>query len=316
MEIKRSPKEIKLDLRDKKIIRYLSEDFRFSRKKLAGMLKISVEVLNYRINRLKKELLVPVVIPNFNQLGLKQYILFINNLSKEKYDELKENDSAFILAELMGKKHYLIYVICKNINEFLEKNLADENFEIHEVIEYHVDNFNPFNLQTKIPELEKKKSTNLDKYDYKILKQVLLSPEISILELNNKTKIDRATISKHLKKLEQENYIMKYRYAIDSYKIGHILYLIEIKCTPKQKKELIRLIKNDKFGGTIYETHNGLIFGYICPTQHDTFNFFEKIKNISLDIEVIINQVGSYNLNKIPKSVIDFLDNHSTISNR
>ena len=209
-----------------------------------------------------------------------------------------------------------MYVICKDIVGFLQDNLKDYKFEIHEIIEYHVDHFNGFRIRPKIPRKKKKKEEiKLDKYDYKILQGVIDNPESSILELSHKIKIDRITLKKHLEKLEEYDYIRILRYVVDNYKIGFTIYMVHVGCTPSQKKKIIDISKNYDYGGSVYETHNGLIFGYICPKQEDVFAFFEKIKNISPIISVEINQTGSYAVNPVPEVVKEFLEEKSKWKN-
>jgi len=308
MEVNKFEKGLNLDNADKKILYYLSHDFRFSRKKLSGILKISPENLNYKINRLKRYVIEPAVVLNFIKLGLKNYIILIENLDKSEYEDLSKNDSIFILAELMGEKRYIAYVICEDLNEFLIKNLSDKNVNIMEVHEYHVDYFNPFHLRPRVtPHKKNAQKLNLDKYDYKILRGVTDNPESSILDLSHKLKIDRITLKKHLKKLEDYDYIRIYRYALNSSTLGVQLYLMNIQCMPSQKKKVMDLTKTDDYAGTNYETHNGILLWYLCPNQKDIFTFYEKIKEISQDIKITINNTGSYVLTAVPKVVKDFL---------
>ena len=133
----------KLDELDKKIIKLMHANSRISLVDLAEDLKLSIDAIKNRINRLKKNKIMDIYKTNINYelLGFDQYKLLIyprifsNKIEKELINFLKSTNSCIdivrtigpwkIEAEFCVKKSQEVEEIISKINEKFKGNVLD-----------------------------------------------------------------------------------------------------------------------------------------------------------------------------------------------
>jgi len=295
---------LKIDLADKKLLFYLSQDSRWRRNALAKKLNVSVANLNYKIERLiRNKTIEPVLILNIPHFELKSYIILI-----EKIDELiKNTDSLYFFCQTMGKYKYIIHIVTENLNQFLQENLANGVFEVFELISYVPDNYNPFGLSINPFPNKKPRKMKLDTKDYKLLAYLCSNPLASILQISSDTKLDRQTIKKRMQKLVDNYYIQKFRYILNIFKLGFSAYFLKINLTPNEKERIIHNSNVDSYSGFIFESYTSIIMWYIPPSHRELLSFINSIEKLSANVKIEVMQIAEIlNLTFLPKRVIDY----------
>lgn len=309
---KNKQETMKLDEYDKKILFHLSVDARVSRKKLAKKLNISQERLHYKINRLIKELIEPAMILNYNLLDIPFYIILAQNLTEETKDKLLNDAQIFASIDIVGKYQHVVFTLTEDIESFCKEFLPDYNFEIFPVIKQIPDSYNPFNIKEERLKLKKDKKIKLDKKDYKILIELAKNPLDSILSLSEKTKIDRITIDSRIEKLTNANIIQVFRFASNTFRLGHISYFLRIRTIPKLKEKIVSAIRQNNYSGFIHKTYNEFFMWYMPNNHQDLLKFTKELEKVDPQTKIDIMQaVEIPKIDPVPKKVIEIFEERS-----
>ena len=304
---------IKLDIHDKKILFYLNQDSRISRKQLAKKLKISPQSLHYKIERLEKEAINPIVLINYNLLNINQHIILVPRLSNEEKERLMENNSVIFLIQTLGKYQYIINILTNDINKFCEKYIPNYHIESYKIEKQIPDIFNPYGIEnTTYNKIKEDNKIELDKKDYKILLQLCKNPLDSLIKISEETGIDRQTIKERIIRMEKANIIQKFRYAANIFKIGFLTYIIKLKIIPKNKNKILNNIRNNKYSGIVLETTEGYIQFYMPPSHNELFEFTEILQKIDNTIITEIYQASEYfKIDPNPKTALEIFEKNS-----
>jgi len=303
--ISTKPEEkIKLDLYDKKIIFYLSQNSRMPITELAKKLKISPQRLKYKVEKLKKEILSPAMFLNFPLLDINSYMIFVPKLEEEQVQKLFLDKSIYFIMQSIGEYQWVINVVTEDIEDFCKENLGESNFEIKQITNTYADNFNPFNLQIKPFPDKKDHKIKLDKKDYFILTDLINNPTSPLLEIQERTKIDRQTIRQKIKKIEEANIIQKFRYSINLFKMGFITYLLDIETTPLKKGLILNSIRQNNFSGFVFENLIGFTMHFLPKTHEELFSFIKTLEQIDPKIKInVFQNTERFKVDLVPKSV-------------
>lgn len=300
--------DFKLDLIDNKILFYLSQDLRYSRKKLASELRISPQKLNYRINRLQEELIKPTIILNYPLLGLKSFILLIPHLKEEDIKPISEASETFFLFKIVASNSYILHILSEDVEKFYHDYLKDYQFEVYPITKYIPDNFNPLGIPFNQKEINKSQETyKLDRYDYSVLYQLCKDPSVNNFEISKKAKLDWQTVKKRVNLLLDHDIIKKIRYVVDVYKWGFSYHLIKIRVKPRIKHEILNSIDKNIYSGFRFESFNNIFLLYIPPSIEVLADFIESLKKEDslLDIEVM-PITRNYKTDPIPSSILNY----------
>lgn len=310
MAVASSPlqEKIKLDLYDKKIIFYLSQNSRMPLTELAKKLRISIQRCKYKVSRLQKEILEPVAFMTFPLLDINSYIIFTPQLDQETTERIMRDDSIYFLMQSIGKYQYVINVVTNNISEFCNEYLSKHHIEVHPIINTYADDYNPFNLAIAPKPLLPNKKIELDKKDYQILAHIGEKPTNSLIDIQQATKIDRQTIKQRIKRFEEANIIQKFRYGINIFKIGYIAYILKISVTPQNKKKILQTIRNNIYSGFVFESYTNFTMHYLPPSHKELFEFTKKIEEIDSTVQIdVIQNTEFYKVDMFPKNAINIL---------
>ena len=252
---------MKLDLKDKKILYELDLNSRATLNEIAKKVKLSKQVVDYRLKNLQKNKIIKqfYTVINFSKLGYTQYKLYLKfqnvNLEKEKeiIDYWIQNKKSIWVASCRGRWDLAVSVLAKNINDFgdvLNKFINNYGRLILEK-DVLITQISPvFTKSYLIEGKEKKRFTyggkiekyELDDTDEKILKILSTNARLPILEMMDKLSLTRDVINYRMKKLTKDNIISQYRILINLDKINHKLYKIILRLhslTPEKEKQLI-----------------------------------------------------------------------------
>lgn len=304
----RPQKPIKLDLYGKKIIFYLSQNSRIRRNELARKIGISLPRLLYKIKGLEQEVISPAPSINYPLLSIPSYIIFIQNLHKGTREKLLEIPSFWFFKQAIGKYQYVMNVITENIEKFCKDFLGNCHFEIYPIIRYIPDDYNPWHLKIQPYPLKKDITPNMDRKDYTILAHLSERTTDTLVEISKATSIDRQTVKSRIKKLERLNVIQKFRYGINIFKIGFLVYILKLDITPSSKQKILPHLRNDDYSGFIFETLTGCVMYYMPPSHKELFEFTQRIQDIDNNIHIeAIQTTETFRVDLVPLSVIKIL---------
>lgn len=241
---------IKLDLKDKKILKELFSDARIPLSIIARKVSLSKEVVNYRVNNMIKKGLIRGFnsVYDVQRFGWKIYMVFmrLKGIDNEKESEIinhliKHPNVAWIvkcignydlILKLFIKEDHVPHEIMKDIqsrfDSFIDEYLIEQiKNEAPVPVAYLYDPIKPDeNFESK-----KHGKTELSGLDLKILKTISHDSRMHVTEIAKKINEPRENVNYHLKKLEQSKIILKYRPSAwsGSKSLGYSWYLITLK---------------------------------------------------------------------------------------
>lgn len=252
--------EVKLDLKDKKILFELDFNARISYSELARKVGLSKQGAEYKVNNLIKKGVIKGFYPVLNvpQLGYLYCRLPISfyNVTKEKQEEitayLQQHPQVFWLLEMQGQYDLLIVVWVKSVTEFkefieeVEGKYGEYVKKKASVIATDVIHFQHRYLLEKketreIHLQETAQRVALDMIDKNILSALSANARLSLVEIGHKVKQSAKVVSYHLQRMEKIKFIVGYRPIIDHTKIGFTYYKLFISLNRISTEELRKL---------------------------------------------------------------------------
>ncbi|MCC7571567.1 AsnC family transcriptional regulator [Candidatus Micrarchaeota archaeon] len=241
-----------MDKKDKQILGELFVNSRISLNKLAKKVGVSREVANYRINKLKKEIIKEFTTQvNIKKLKFIKYVCFMRFRGITTKEEeniicyLKDHDSIMYLSPIIGKWNVSFDIIARD-----EKELQTKMMEITSKCSDYIDTYSIIgtgieegNFLTKFVGTAQKakpkkieKPYKVDETDKKILKLLSKNARLSYVEMAKKLKITPNSIKYRVKNLEKSGIITGYSIAIDFKKLGFELYNIQLRSHESDQK--------------------------------------------------------------------------------
>ncbi|MBU4456945.1 MAG: Lrp/AsnC family transcriptional regulator, partial [Nanoarchaeota archaeon] len=119
---------MKLDFKDKKILYNLDLNSRATLNEIAKKVKLSKQVVDYRLKNLLKNKIIKefYTVINFSKLGYTQHKLYLKfqnvNIEKEKeiIDYWEKNKHSIWVASSRGRWDLAVSLLAKDINDFGE----------------------------------------------------------------------------------------------------------------------------------------------------------------------------------------------------
>lgn len=234
------------NLKDQKILQQLDLNPKITTSALAKKVRLSQQVVDYRLKRLQEQKTITQfgTIFNLAKLGYKQYrILFQLGTSSEeqKRDILHyfQKKEVYWCALVGGKWDLLVVVWVKDYGEF-ERFLDGIFTSFKEIIrdydsiyvlhhEFYTHKFMWNNHPSKPLTLNLKRATDkldLDLIDEKILSLLKNNCRLSALEVGRNVGVNYKTVQNRIRALEHQGLIVGYRAFIRSEEIGYKAYLV------------------------------------------------------------------------------------------
>lgn len=326
---------MKLDVKDTKILQELDLNPKIRTSQLAKKVRLSQQVVDYRIKKLEERGIITHfgTIFNLSKIGYEQYrILFqfgnINEEDKHKIiDYLKEHNKVYWAAIIGSKWDLLVVVFVKNYGDF--ENFLDELFNkfpnalkdyealnslYHEFYNHkflHKDN--SFSV-IKI-DLVSKELTKLDKVDLCILDQIKTNSRLSSLEVSKKCNVSYKTVQNRIKSLEKENLICGYRTFMKSEKYDYKAYLLLISFYSYGRdieKKLLGYARSNEF-----ITQATKLFGRWSLLFHIRIKNERELQNLIIGIRNKYSIIGDYEIIPIFEDIsIDHFPMSKELSNK
>jgi DNA-binding Lrp family transcriptional regulator len=294
-----------MDRLDKSILAELMLNSRIPYKVLAKKLKVSREVVNYRIAKLIKDKIILNFTTeiNYRKLGYIAGSIYLN-IEETKQDEFTNflSNSNYIswAVELSGTYNFAFSILGKDPEDVDRKfkdlynrfkdHIINHRFTIHKKTKYIYEKYFGINTDVKIKKLKKELFLEIDDIDKIILKELSKNSRIDLVSLGKKTKISPQAVSKRIKRLEEANYIIKYYIFVDISKIDLYLYAVLINNEDKTTNE--RLINHLEFRKDVsyvgeYIGDPYLEFGLFVSSPYDLRKKLQEIIGLFKDIKIV-----------------------------
>lgn len=290
-----------IDLKDKRILTELEKNARQTDSEIAKKLRMSKQVVNYRIQNLVKD----KVITNFytlidtGKLGLNSYYVFMQfekvNKEQEKtlLQKIKSLNYVGWLVSGVGRWDAVALIYATStvgFDRLLNKLVNLCGNHLHEftfttlISAEHISY--KFLNEKNIPSLkqsERNKLSNLDETDVKIIDELSQNARASIVDISEKIGKPVHVVNYHLKSLIKEKRIEGFKPKVDISKLGfewHLLLIQFQKITEERKKEFLQFCKNHK--KVYYVTETLGVYGSMLDVHVKNV---QELKDILLELK-------------------------------
>lgn len=254
-----------LDARDRQLLFELDKNCRQPLTALARKLRVSPQVVEYRIKRLQREEIVGnfLVIADYRRLGLSNPMVYLKlqNIGKKKEDELvewlKDQPATSIVLRLDGRWDLSVGFF---VHDFFELNdkLEELNSRYGEFIRedsksMHIGSYQFYRGYLNKAEVSPLaisggpvETLELDKEDLLILQKINETPRANVVELAEKTSLSTDVVRYRLKKLMQNRAILRFSWlAGRKFPMLYYRLLLNLKNVNKQREtELLSYANN------------------------------------------------------------------------
>ena len=259
---------VKLDIKDRKILRELDMNARMNIKALARRVGLSRQVVLYRLDKMRKNNLITAITTFDSAVVGKNWFRVVFQLQKITPKKKQEFINYFIhhqhtcwLGEVGGNWDFVLNLITDDqfaFNQEFEKILGDwgqfvKKYEILTYInvrdqarlyllpEYQTETSEFFHAMKCNPELR------LDGLDKKLIKLLTKDAWLSASELGNKLGVNYKTIQERMKRMEKTSLILGYRLSLRPRHIGfekNMVFLGINSYDPKLEAQLYEFLKH------------------------------------------------------------------------
>ena len=257
---------LKIDNKDKEILRLLNENARMTSKAIGAALNISREVADYRIKRLVKNGLISgyITLVSDRKLGYNTYLMLLQLQNYTIEDEkkilefLKGHEFVKWVLKCSGDWDIQTVIVAKNKNHLA--NIIDEidsscgrnlrKYDLTITINLLVGENLSFLIPQKVkkaselPPIEKETSyevIELDEKDKLLLKAVSTDARAPIVKIAQQVGLSADATNLRMKKLQKQGVIKKFQTVVDLSTLNYLLYSIMLKInnySPKRESQL------------------------------------------------------------------------------
>ncbi len=238
---------VRLDLKDKKILALLDENARYSNSQIAKRVQLSKPAIEYRLRRFEKNNVIFVfyTVVDFTRIGYSQYKVYFKFQDVTLEDEqkikdfwIKDNNSVWV-GQTRGKWDFAVSILARSnyefgkvLNEFMNKFakfILEKDVLLTEYSPIYSREYLEKGRRSEFVYGKPTETYKLDEIDKKILKELSNNAGINIIDLSEKLGLTRDTVNYRMKKLTKEKVIMQYRCYPNLNKIGINLYKLILR---------------------------------------------------------------------------------------
>ena len=254
------PQEYQLDTKDRKILTELDIDARQSNNQIGAKVGLSKEVVNYRINQLKKEGVIIRfhTVINYFKLGLVKFKLYLRltNTNKEKLEEIAQYFHKHSCTEWVvlttGRWDIIVGFLVHNVNEFDQEvqqvlNLFSTNIQEKYVtttlyLSHETRGFLSKNTALKrikiVYHTSQDPQEKIDQIDEEILRLLANNARLPATEIAQKLNLTPRIIQYRMKELERKKIILAYKVHLNPKMVGRIFCKALIYLSTTTEKRL------------------------------------------------------------------------------
>ena len=241
--------DIKVDVKDKKILSMLSENSRTPLNAIAKKVRLSRDAVDYRIKRLVKEDIIILFFPiiNLEKFGYETFHIFflVDEMDKKQQEEfllfLRHNPNVKNIIEYSDRWDYEVVLVAKNLREFDEivsqitsrfPQLIFEK-EKMQVIKGYTSIHLPLKFyeesgQKVTEESDIGKEIKLDEIDLRILEILCENCRTSSVKIAQKVNLTADAINYRIKKLLEGSVIRKFTVLINLSALNYHWYTFSL----------------------------------------------------------------------------------------
>jgi len=247
---------VRLDLRDKKIIKLLSLNARFPLTLIAKHVRLTRDAVKYRIERLEQnEVLTGYLsLVNLKKLGWSSYHVFLElHANPEKEVEwvgfLKKHGNVNAILKYSGKLDYELAIISRDFQEFdkvlqeITQKYPVKDYEILILLETLKSSTFPEKLlDEKVHLIEGKHDGSFardfshasiayepDKKDLRILRILAEDARIQLVGLAGKIGLSQDAVAYRIKKMIHSRILLEFRPVINFSRLGFYVYTVLLR---------------------------------------------------------------------------------------
>ncbi len=233
-----------LDAKDQKILYELDRNARQSNSEIGRKVRLSKEVVKYRIDRMMESGLILRfhTVVNYFKLGIVKYKLYLRfrDVDREKMREISEyffrNGKTEWVNTSTGRWDMIVGFLVRNVNEFdgdiqnamnrfsenvQEKAVTETLYLAHHVREYLTGSEGPRKGKL-VYHTSADRQASIDDTDTEILKILGNNARIPVVEIAKRLKTTPRLIQYRIKRMEKEEIILAYKAHLDPKKMGSI----------------------------------------------------------------------------------------------
>jgi len=270
----------KLDKKDKQILYQLDLNSRQSFNQIAKKVKLSKEVVRYRIKQLEKIGVIRgyqtlIDVSKLGYLNCRFFIKFQRDTPDEEnhiIEYYKNHPRFWWVDSIDGFRDLGIACWVKNIYEFFEiKEDLITRFGKY-IYDLDISIYSKFYIYKREYLLDKKLKDNpiivmfypeiaeYDNKDIEILKLITPNARMNSVQISKKTGISVSNVNYRIRKMIEKGIIKDFRVIIDLQKIGYYWYKIEIQLEDlKIKKSMLEY----------FHQHPNIIYAYETISDND-----------------------------------------------
>lgn len=295
--------QVKLDIKDKKILDFLIKDARMSNSSLAKAIGLSKKGIEYRINKLEEK----GVIQNYNSIinykllgysSINVYVnlQFLNKEIKKKIKYFLENSEIINFISWTNREYDLKFIALskkfesfkKLFNDFNLKfsmNIKDTLFTVSISSDYNFYSFNNENANSPLLSIsETEKKVELDNLDKKILTELNINARKNSSEIARITGSNYKVIGSRIKKMIKKNVILGMQAQINFSILGKYKHEIFLFLSEADKKTLkdMKLFLKKKEGVSCVHNQLGIAdlnLELITDTNDGFYDFIDEFQD-------------------------------------
>lgn len=313
--------KVVLHKNDEKILGLLCHNFRLPLSKIAKIVRLSRQSVEYRIKVMQEHHLIAGsrAVINIRKLGYQSHHFFLTMQNSESertfIERCKKHDSVNALISYSGKLNFEVSIMEKNPNSALI-NLSSliYGLEVADIIPTILLE----NVKSSVlPSLQSPKISSLkyirndpsfikqffsqnqkylaDEKDLELLFQLSQNAQISLTSLGKKVKLTNDGVAYRMKKLVSSGHILEFRPVIDYAALGLSIQAVLLKLrnrTPDIDLQLSIHLKENKnvvWATTLFGNWDYLIY-LLHERQEEIHSFIESLKN------KLTNHLSSYDI--------------------
>jgi len=310
-------KSHKIDLKDRKILYELDKNARISFAQIGKKVKLSTEVVHYRVKRLEKNGIITQfqTAVNYTKLGLIHFKICLryNGISLETeeniYKKLKEIPQVIWIAKCQGDWDSIMSCTVKNIKEFAQ--IKDKVLSI--VSPYILEkSFSILSDLWSFPRnylINKKEETSfriggdqpkIDDIDLELLRILSKNARKPVVDIVQELKSTVKIVTTRIKKLLKNGVINNFRLVVDYQKLGIHFYKTFIYIKNPDEDRLKQLLSKLNINSNVI--HNLKVIGEWDLEPEFEFekkeDFQKTIQSLNNEFSDIIQRISVINILK------------------
>jgi len=292
--------EHQLDVKDRNILAELDINARQSNNQIGAKVRLSKEVVNYRINRLKEKGIIIRfhTVINYFKLGIIKFKLYLRltKANKEKITEIAEffqkHHKTEWVALTTGRWDLIVGFLVHNVNEFddevqtalntfseyiQEKAVTTTLYLAHQVRTF-LKKESHKELSKVVYHTSKDKQEKIDKIDQEIIKAVTNNARMPVTDIAKKTNTTARMVQYRLQELERKKIILAYKTHLEPKAMDKIFCKLIIYLNNTTDTKLQNFIYNaSSLPGAIWPQRVLGNWDFEIDFELDNYDFFQEI---------------------------------------